>query len=89
VALPAPYPATGLHRPYLQSNRGVPAVVEADRAPLARLLAAHGRVWLIGDWQGPTGRMNIVTETVYQQRGLPESSLDFSGTRVTLFGSKE
>lgn len=89
VALPAPYPAIGLHRPYLQSNRGVPAVVEADRAPLARLLASHGRVWLVGDWPGLTVKMNVVTDTLYRQRGIPESSLDFSGTRVTLFGPKE
>jgi mannosyltransferase len=86
VALPAPYPAIGLHRPYLQSNRGVPAVVEADRTPLARLIGAHHRIWLVGDWPSPTGTMSVVADTLYRQRGLPDSSIDFSGTRVTLFG---
>ncbi|WP_322042737.1 hypothetical protein [Paraburkholderia sp. J67] len=89
VALPAPYPAVGLQRPYLQSNRGVPAAVEADRAPLEQLVASHGRVWLIGAWQGPNGKLDVVTDTLYRQRGLPESSVDFSGTQVSLFGARK
>lgn len=89
IALPAPYPAIGLRRPYLQSNRGVPAVVEADRARLVQLFASHERIWFVGDWQGLEGKMDVVTGTLYRQRGKPLSAIDFSGMRVTLFAPRK
>lgn len=85
AAIPARYPATGLHRPYLASNKGAPAAIESDRPQIERLLASHARVWFVGNWPGRDGKMNVVADTLYRQCGMPVSSVDFSGIRVTLF----
>lgn len=85
AAIPARYPATGLHRPYLASNKGAPAAIESDRPQIEQLLASHARVWFVGNWPGRDGKMNVVADTLYRQCGMPVSSVDFSGIRVTLF----
>lgn len=88
VAVPASYPATGLHRPYLESNKGAPAAIESDRTQIERLLASHTRVWFVGNWPGRNGKIDVVADTLFRQCGMPVSSVDFSGTRVTLFHPK-
>lgn len=87
VALPAPYPAVGLERPYLQSNRGVPAVLESDRPRIAQLLAAHGRVWLVGAWPAHDSKLDVVSSEMLRERGAPVSSKDFVGTQLTRFAA--
>lgn len=85
AAVPARYPAIGLGRPYLGSNKGTPAAIESDRTQIARILSTHKRVWYIGDWPGPDGKMDIVTSELYRERGMPVSTADFQGIKVTLF----
>jgi len=85
AAIPARYPAVGLNRTYLGSNKGAPAAIESDRAEIDRVLATHKRVWFVGAWPGSDGKMNIVTDEVYRQRGAPISSVDFGGLQITHF----
>ena len=85
AAVPARYPAVGLHRPYLESNKGAPSAIESDRPQIERLLASHARVWFVGDWPGRDGKRDVVTDTLYRHYGAPVSSEDFWGAQVTLF----
>lgn len=85
AAVPARYPAIGLGRPYLGSNKGTPAAIESDRPDIARALSAHRRVWYIGEWPGPDGKMDIVSSELYRQRGAPVSTVDFEGIKISLF----
>jgi mannosyltransferase len=87
-AVPARYPAIGLRRPYLGSNKGTPAAIDSDRPQIARVVSAHKRVWFIGEWPGPDGKMDVVTSELYKQRGAPVSTVDFEGIKVSLFAGK-
>jgi mannosyltransferase len=87
-AVPARYPAIGLQRSYLGSNKGTPAAIESDRPQIARAVSAHKRVWFVGEWPGPDGKMDVVTSELYKQRGAPVSTVDFEGIKVSLFAGK-
>lgn len=86
AAIPARYPALGLKRPYLGSNKGAPAAIESDRAQIDALLATHPRVWLVGAWQDADGVPNVVGSELVRQRGKPAASADFFGIGIALFG---
>lgn len=88
AAVPAKYPAVAMARPYLGSNKGAPAAIESDRVEIAHLLSLHRKVWFVGDWPGTDSKMNVVTSELYRERGAPVSSVDFVGTRVTMFAGK-
>lgn len=88
AAVPARYPAIGLPRPYFGSNKGTPTAIESDRPQIARAISMHKRIWFVGDWNGPQGKMNVVTSELYGERGSPISSVNFTGINVTLFTGK-
>lgn len=83
--LPAKYPAVGLPRAYLQSNKGAPSVIEGDRPEISRLLASHKRVWFVGDLAEQNNNVAIVASEFSHAYGAAVSSSDFVGTPVTLF----
>ncbi|WP_144141263.1 glycosyltransferase family 39 protein [Paraburkholderia sp. BCC1884] len=83
--LPAKYPAVGWPRAYLQSNRGVPSVIESDRPQIARLLASHKRVWFVGELTKQEDNMSIVASELYRAHDAAVSSAAFAGTPITLF----
>ncbi|SDH72889.1 glycosyltransferase family 39 protein [Paraburkholderia phenazinium] len=88
ATVPAKYPAVAMARPYLGSNKGAPAAIESDRGEIARMLSQHRKVWFVGDWSGPDAKLNVVNSELYRERGEPVSSVDFAGTRITLFAEK-
>ncbi|MGA7779430.1 MAG: hypothetical protein WCA85_17200 [Paraburkholderia sp.] len=88
AAVPARYPAIGLPRPYFGSNKGTPTAIEGDKAQIASAVAMHKRVWFVGDWNGPDGKMDVVTSELCRERGKPISSFDFTGITITLFAGK-
>jgi mannosyltransferase len=88
AAIPARYPAIGLPRPYFGSNKGTPTAIDGDQAQIASTIAMHKRVWFVGDWNGPDGKMDVVTRELYRERGRPESSPGFTDIKVTLFTGK-
>lgn len=85
VPLPAKYPAVGWPRPYLQSNRGVPSLIESDRPQIARALASHQRVWFVGELTRQDDNMAIVASELYRAHGAAVSSAEFVGAPITLF----
>jgi mannosyltransferase len=88
AAVPARYPAVGLARPYFGSNKGAPTAIEGDHAQIAQAISTHQRVWYVGNWNGPDGKMDVVTRELYRERGMPTSSAEFTDIKVTLFSEK-
>jgi 4-amino-4-deoxy-L-arabinose transferase-like glycosyltransferase len=88
ATVPARYPAIGLPRPYFGSNKGTPIAIEGDQAQIASVLSTHKRVWYVGDWNGPDGKMDVVTRELYRERGMPVASPELDDIKVTLFGAK-
>ncbi|MFM0740782.1 hypothetical protein PQQ51_26365 [Paraburkholderia xenovorans] len=88
AALPAAYPAVDMPRPYLQSNKGAPSIIESDRPQIKALLAAHKRIWFVGKLTEPDNNMNVISSELYHALGMPLSSADFVDTPVVLFAKR-
>ncbi|MGI4856724.1 MAG: glycosyltransferase family 39 protein [Janthinobacterium lividum] len=79
VALPAAFPAVGLSRPYFNTNKGVPTVVDADRGSLTTLVAGRGRVLLMEkDMEGANKDGGVVFDQLKKLRGAPVAVADYN-----------